>query len=137
MTFTTTSVWTPEHDIRGMFSMAMSEMYRQEVPLYGQLLELVNQVNQKTLSQQPDLHSRLQDNNELERLGVERHGAIRLGTAAELSTMRRLFAVLGMEAVGYYDLSVAGVPVHSTAFRPVDKAALNLNPFGYSPRCCD
>ena len=129
MTFTTTSLWTPAHDIRGMFSMAMSEMYRQEVPLYGQLLELVNQVNQKTLSQQPDLHNRLQDNNELERLGVERHGAIRLGTAAELSTMRRLFAVLGMEAVGYYDLSVAGVPVHSTAFRPVDKVALNLNPF--------
>ena len=43
--------------------------------------------------------------------------------------MRRLFAVMGMSAVGYYDLSVAGVPVHSTAFRPIDKAALRRNPF--------
>ena len=60
---------------------------------------------------------------------MERHGAIRLGTAAELATMRRLFAVMGMEPVGYYDLSVAGVPVHSTAFRPVADAALAHNPF--------
>ena len=59
----------------------------------------------------------------------ERHGAIRLGTAAELATMRRVFAVMGMEPVGYYDLSVAGIPVHSTAFRPVGDAALAANPF--------
>ena len=38
--------------------------------------------------------------------------------------LRRLFAVMGLYPVGYYDLSVAGVPVHSTAFRPVDEAAL-------------
>ena len=31
--------------------------------------------------------------------------------------------------MGYYDLSVAGVPVHSTAFRPVTDAALLANPF--------
>jgi uncharacterized glyoxalase superfamily metalloenzyme YdcJ len=42
---------------------------------------------------------------------------------------RRLFALMGMEPVGYYDLSVAGVPVHSTAFRPVSDAALLANPF--------
>ncbi|NWN83668.1 MAG: VOC family protein, partial [Halomonas sp.] len=40
-----------------------------------------------------------------------------------------LFAVMGMHPVGYYDLSEAGVPVHSTAFRPVDDAALARNPF--------
>lgn len=43
--------------------------------------------------------------------------------------MRRIYAVMGMQPVGYYDLSVAGVPVHSTAFRPVDDAALACNPF--------
>ncbi|RNK48461.1 2-oxoadipate dioxygenase/decarboxylase family protein, partial [Xanthomonas vasicola] len=57
------------------------------------------------------------------------HGAIRVATAAELATLRRLFAVMGMQPVGYYDLSVAGVPVHSTAFRPIDEAALSANPF--------
>ncbi len=65
----------------------------------------------------------------LDRISEERHGAIRLGTAAELSMMRRVFAVMGMFPVGYYDLSAAGVPVHSTAFRPVNDAALKHNPF--------
>lgn len=62
-------------------------------------------------------------------MGVERHGAIRLGTVKELFNIRRVFAVMGMHAVGYYDLSVAGVPVHSTAFRPIDHEALRHNPF--------
>ncbi len=35
---------------------------------------------------------------------------------------------MGMYPVGY-DLSVAGVPVHSTAFRPLTGAALAQNPF--------
>ncbi|GHG99440.1 hypothetical protein GCM10010961_35420 [Pseudodonghicola xiamenensis] len=34
-----------------------------------------------------------------------------------------------MYPVGYYDLSVAGAPVHSTVFRPLDDAALRANPF--------
>jgi uncharacterized glyoxalase superfamily metalloenzyme YdcJ len=62
-------------------------------------------------------------------LNIERHGAIRLGTAEELYNIRRIFAVMAMEPVGYYDLSVAGVPVHSTAFRPVDDKSLRRNPF--------
>jgi uncharacterized glyoxalase superfamily metalloenzyme YdcJ len=43
--------------------------------------------------------------------------------------MRRVFAVMGMFPVGYYDLSTAGVPVHATAFRPVGAEALSRNPF--------
>ena len=60
---------------------------------------------------------------------MERHGAIRLGTPEELSTIRRLFMVMGMVPVGYYDLSVSGIPVHSTAFRPTSEEALRRNPF--------
>jgi Uncharacterized protein conserved in bacteria len=43
--------------------------------------------------------------------------------------LRRVFAIMGMQPVGYYDLTVAGVPVHSTAFRPLDEASLAANPF--------
>lgn len=64
-----------------------------------------------------------------DRLNVERHGAIRLGTPFELHTIARLFALMGMFPVGYYDLSTSGVPVHSTAFRPVSGASLAINPF--------
>lgn len=117
------------NDVRTLFSQAMSRMYRQEVPQYGTLLQLVAEVNSRTLAAEPALSRQLREAGELERLELERHGAIRVGTAAELSVMRRLFAVMGMAPVGYYDLSVAGVPVHSTAFRPIDDAALAHNPF--------
>jgi uncharacterized glyoxalase superfamily metalloenzyme YdcJ len=116
-------------DVRDRFSKAMSAMYQAEVPQYGALLELVERVNQETLNQHPELYRRLESQGELARLSVERHGAIRVGTAAELSTLRRLFAVMGMYPVGYYDLSEAGVPVHSTAFRPINDDALSKNPF--------
>lgn len=115
--------------IRDRFSQAMSTMYQQEVPQYGALLTLVADVNEATLQAQPVLKAALEARGELSRLNVERHGAIRLGTAAELHMMGRLFAVMGMEPVGYYDLSAAGVPVHSTAFRPIKTQALNRNPF--------
>ncbi len=119
---------SPDH-IRSLFSQAMSHMYRTEVPLYGTLVELVAEVNQQVLVEHPDTAQQMERSGERERLDVERHGAIRVGSAEELATLRRLFAVMGMHPVGYYDLSVAGVPVHSTAFRPVDAAALARNPF--------
>ncbi|OCJ03168.1 DUF1338 domain-containing protein [Rhizobium sp. AC44/96] len=114
---------------RSLFTEAMSQMYRAEVPQYRTLIELVADVNAEVLASDSELRSRLTRAGELGRIDVERHGAIRLGTADELHTIRRLFAVMGMQPVGYYDLSVAGVPVHSTAFRPVDAGALNANPF--------
>jgi len=116
-------------DIRAAFSHAMSAMYRAEVPLYGDLVEIVEGVNAEVLRADPGLEANLERRGETARLSAERHGAIRVGTAAELAILRRAFAVMGMAPVGYYDLSLAGVPVHSTAFRPTDEAALRRNPF--------
>nr|WP_154324716.1 VOC family protein [Pantoea sp. 201603H] len=121
--------WISEDEIRTSFSQAMSAMYQQEVPQYGVLLSLVAQVNEQVFQLDPALEARMRDHDELTRLGVERHGAIRVGTADELSMLRQLFAIMGMHPVGYYDLSQAGVPVHSTAFRPLLPAALKRNPF--------
>lgn len=109
-------------DIRSRFSSAMSDMYRQEVPLYGDLLELVADINVRQGGEG-------EEGARPARLAIERHGAIRLGTAQELNTMRRVLAVMGMHPVGYYDLSIAGLPVHATAFRPVEGRSLAANPF--------
>lgn len=116
-------------DIRHTFSIAMSEMYQKEVPLYGELIDLVTEVNKEILDKNPKVRQQLKHTGEIDRLSMERHGAIRLGTAAELHMMRRLFAVMGMYPVGYYDLTPAGVPVHSTAFRALDARSLNNSPF--------
>jgi uncharacterized glyoxalase superfamily metalloenzyme YdcJ len=115
--------------IRQRFSKAMSDMYREEVPLYGALMELVEQTNRHVLDSDPHIARQLHSTGEIQRLDLERHGAIRVGTADELATLARLFAVMGMQPVGYYDLTPAGVPVHSTAFRAVHEAALQVSPF--------
>lgn len=116
-------------DIRTLFSDAMSQMYQQEVPQYATLVQLVEEINQHTLHNEPDIAAQVALNNEQDRLHLERHGAIRVGTAEELNMLGRMFALMGMYPVGYYDLSSAGVPVHSTAFRPIDENSLQKNPF--------
>lgn len=115
--------------IRAMFSSAISNVFKCELPQYRAMDELVAALNRDALCQNPELERQLQATGELDRLHIERHGAIRIGTAEELSTLRRLFSVMGMVPVGYYDLSIAGIPVHSTAFRPTDGEALRRNPF--------
>lgn len=100
--------------LRADFSQALSDMYRTEVPAYGTLIDIVGRINAE--------HEGIRSDG-------ERHGAIRLGTAQELSLIGRVFAILGLHPVGYYDLSVAGLPVHSTAFRPISKDGFNASPF--------
>src|SRR5699024_1137888 len=99
MTMTQQSFVTP-HEVRARFAAAMSDMYRREVPQYGTLLELVAGINKCILSERPALAEQMASANELDRLSVERHGAIRVGTAEELGTLTRLLAVMGMEPVG-------------------------------------
>ncbi|EGD96478.1 hypothetical protein TESG_03920 [Trichophyton tonsurans CBS 112818] len=118
--------------LRTRFSKAMSDMYKNEVPSYADLIDIVTEVNTK-LTSQDQLNTRAgtsdPDTKNTDRLSLERHGAIRLGTPFELSTIRRLFSQFGMYPVGYYDLSVTGLPLHATAFRPIDAEALERNPF--------
>lgn len=110
--------------IRSAFSTAMSHMYREEVPAYGELVDIVTATNATFLSHNQEAHE-----EDTARLSQERHGAIRVGTAAELAMLGRIFAIMGMHPVSYYDLGSAGIPVHSTAFRPIAREALAANPF--------
>lgn len=125
---TDSSIISP-NALRAKFSSAMSLMYRDEVPAYGTLMDLVADVNKTTLDADKELAHTLETTNGLARISDERHGAIRLGTESELKLIRRAFFQMGMFPVGYYDLSVAGIPVHSTAFRPIEGEALSINPF--------
>ena len=111
--------------IRQQFSAALSAMYKEEVPQYARMVALVEKVNKEALEKNTFSFNDVDHEN----LNSEHHGAIRLGTNEELFTMRRLFAVMGMQPVDYYDLSVAGIPVHSTAFRPLSQQDLQQNPF--------
>lgn len=122
--------------LRTTFALAMSAMYSAEVPLYSDLIRIVQDVNRQVLaktsssslsSSSPSGEAPVHDS--VERLTLERHGAIRLGTPQELHTVRRIFALMGMHPVGYYDLAVAKLPMHATCFRPIAAVSLEANPF--------
>lgn len=107
----------------------MSCIYKAEVPLYSNLLSLVSDVNNSILERDPCLRQHFEETDQLSRLQFERHGAIRLGTASEMATMARFLSVMDMQPVGYYDLSLASLPVHAACFRTLDLDSLNKNPF--------
>lgn len=46
-------------DVRSAFSDAMSTMYRDEVPLYGELVDIVASVNEAVLAHDEALQARL------------------------------------------------------------------------------
>jgi uncharacterized glyoxalase superfamily metalloenzyme YdcJ len=103
--------------LRAKFAAALSRMYGAEVPAYNTLVEVSAEVNRELGAS--------------ERVTVERHGAIRVGSARELADVADLFSAFGMYPVGFYDLRDAAspVPVVSTAFRPIDTDQLGRNPF--------
>ncbi|RHZ65328.1 VOC family protein [Aspergillus thermomutatus] len=101
-----------QDSLRARFCHALSEMYKAEVPLYGDLVDLVWKADAAALQTSQQLGDAAIDPDE-----------------RELSTIRRMFAVMGMAPVGYYDLSMAGFPMHATAFRPRTREALARHPF--------
>jgi uncharacterized glyoxalase superfamily metalloenzyme YdcJ len=113
--------------LRALFAAGLSAMYAAEVPAYGALVHVSAEVNRDHVTRHPDAE-RL---GSLQRVTAERHGAIRVGSPAELAAVADLFAAFGMLPVGYYDLrsAVPPIPVVSTAFRPVDTDQLARNPF--------
>lgn len=117
------------HDLRAAFARSLSAMYATEVPAYTTLVNVAAAVNADVMRHDPERAERLGD---IDRVTAERHGAIRLGTAAELRSVALVFAAFGMEPVGFYDLrgnQATSLPIVSTAFRPTTKEALAVNPF--------
>lgn len=123
----TRTKWLETWQLRAQFAAGLSAMYAAEVPAYGTLVEVSERVNADYAAR----HADPERFGSLRRVTAERHGAIRVGSPAELAAVADLFAAFGMLPVGYYDLRRAAspVPVVSTAFRPIDATELSRNPF--------
>lgn len=113
--------------LRAHFAAALSAQYAAEVPAYRTLVEVAGQVNQNYLARHRDAELF----GSFERVTAERHGAIRVGSPAELADVADLFAAFGVLPVGFYDLRLAKspIPVVSNAFRPIEASDLARNPF--------
>src|SRR6201998_4375520 len=121
--------------LRAQFAAGLSAMYAGEVPAYGTLVEVSEQVNSDYVerhdgAERSPARGRCPQGS-LRRITAERNGAIRVGSPAELAAVADLFAAFGMLPVGYYDLRSAAspIPVVSTAFRPIEANELARNPF--------
>lgn len=123
----TRTKWLDTWQLRAQFAAGLSAMYAAEVPAYRTLVEVTERVNADYAAR----HGNAERFGSLRRVTAERHGAIRVGSPAELAAAADLFAAFGMLPVGFYDLRRAAspVPVVSTAFRPVDATELSRNPF--------
>ncbi len=115
-------------ELRTQFATSLSRMYGCEVPAYATLVAVTEEVNRDCVAATPDAAQRL---GSIARVTAERHGAIRVGTPAELRDTALLFTAFGMYPVGFYDLRTAAtpIPVVSTAFRPISADELARNPF--------
>lgn len=116
-------------DLRTRFAARLSRLYASEVPLYQTLVDVSQEVNERVLRRRGADAERL---GSIARVTAERHGAIRVGSPAELAQVARVFGALGMHPCGFYDLRDAHpqpIPVVSTAFRPLDPDELATNPF--------
>jgi uncharacterized glyoxalase superfamily metalloenzyme YdcJ len=115
--------------LRAQFAERLSGLYGREVPAYTTLVDVAREVNADVVDALGVDAQRL---GSIERVSAERHGAIRVGSPAELAQVADIFAALGMFPTGFYDLrdaSDSAVPVISTAFRPNDPVELSRNPF--------
>ncbi len=116
-------------ELRARFAVSLATLYGQEVPAYTTLVDVSRAVNEDFAAAHGADAERL---GSIGRVTAERHGAIRVGSPAEMAQVARLFAGFGMHPVGFYDLrdaSASSVPVVSTAFRPTAAEELARNPF--------
>ncbi|MCK5891628.1 MAG: DUF1338 family protein [Aeromicrobium sp.] len=115
--------------LRARFAARLSALYGTEVPAYTTLVEVSHEVNARVIERHGADAERL---GSISRVTAERHGAIRVGSPAEMAQVARVFGALGMQPTGFYDLRDARptpIPVVSTAFRPRDREELARNPF--------
>ena len=125
----TSSGTVPQWELRARFAVSLAALYGQEVPAYTTLVDVSRAVNEDFVAAHGADAERL---GSISRVTAERHGAIRVGSPAEMAQVARLFAGFGMHPVGFYDLrdaSSSSVPVVSTAFRPTGTDELARNPF--------
>ena len=128
-TETTAPATVQRWELRAEFAIRLAGLYGTEVPAYNTLVDVSREVNEDFIAKRGADAERL---GSIDRVTAERHGAIRVGSARELSQVARVFAGFGMHPVGFYDLRDAlksSVPVVSTAFRPIEAEELARNPF--------
>jgi uncharacterized glyoxalase superfamily metalloenzyme YdcJ len=126
------SRFIPPHILRQSFANMLSQRFQREVPEYSGFVALVRRSNEAFLNKKfaglPIAERKAAVSAELDKVMAEKHGAIRLGKD-EASMVRRVFAVLGMNATNFYDLTGDKIPVTSTAFRDKNPNTLIEAPF--------
>lgn len=103
----------------------LSAMFGREVPLYDRALAVNKACNRAVCDVLAVRHPGFAvSDEEVERTGGERHGAIRIGRADEYRLVARFFGCFGMEPHNFYDTTSIGAksqPIIATAFRSPER----------------
>ncbi len=102
--------------IRDRLVQKMLGRFRAALPLYKDMMDVADTINRQA------------GDDVAESLGRVMHAAIRCASTEELRTVARLFRLMGLEPVNYYDLREK-VAVESTAFRSIDQQDIRANGF--------
>ena len=111
------TAFLPSFEIRKLVARGFSAMYGAELPEYNRFTVPVRESNVEQLDRHPDPHVNR------DTLMEEKHGAIRMPGAQEMRVVTRIFAVMGMSPVEFYDMTILGaksLPMIATAFRATD-----------------
>lgn len=109
----------PPFEIRKLVARGFSAMYGGELPEYNRFILPVKESNLAQLERRPDPHVNQAT------LMEEKHGAIRVPGPTEMRIVTRIFAVMGMFPVEFYDMTILGaksLPMTATAFRATDQS---------------
>ena len=109
----------PAYEVRKLVARGFAEMYGRELPEYNRFTVPVRASNLEQLDRRPDPRVNR------ETLMEEKHGAIRVPGAEEMRVVTRIFAVMGMVPVEFYDMTILGeksLPMIATAFRSTDRS---------------
>ena len=102
--------------IRSEIVNLILDRFTSALPLYAEMMKVAETINQAEGEQVA------------KGLGKVMHAAIRCASPKELQTIRRIFGLMNIKAVNYYDLREK-VSVESTAFRAVSVDEIQRNGF--------
>lgn len=121
--------WVESDEIRLKYVQMISDLFHSRYSVYGVVFDIVRDVNNMALIQNASLYDEMVKKGQKQTFSQELSAHYILFNPGDLGIIRRIFAVMGLYPVGFYNLDLNGKSLASTLFKPLNKIALKQQPF--------
>lgn len=121
--------WVEPDEMRSKYIEMLTDQFQEKFLDYGVLSDLVRDINNITLIQNTALYEQLIQQRERHFFSQVLCAHYVLNNAEDLEWLRRIFAIIGLFPVGFYQLGSPDFPLPSTLFRPLQHEAIRRQPF--------